>query len=492
MASQQREHTRQLAQLLAECKASHELARGNSAQLDQARELFGALRSSMDAERDALRTQALESMAKSSNGSSDVALARLEGHVATADDTRRIEEAIAALDKQLVRVAAAVARVQVSEPTTASQAMRPSTRPTSVSALGRSYQVLGATAGPAYPPTTIPTVDRTADPVAPQPRPPQPTTPPPLPPSSPPTKVRVTFRFPPDERLGSAAHLYWLSHANSTEHLYSELRAGMQVDETTFVGECWRVRDASSGNHLLTRYCATNELKQVVDIAPADDVIVEFHLPKAATDASSLQVAPSAEAVFVFGEIDEAAPPTDPRPDGALPRLLRPPSLSSAPSRNLPRRVRYGVLGGGGHLSVRAKPGSRFVFVESRSGRELGAITASGEARQFVTVGGEALGRVSLEFISPREAAGALSIFRRVKGDEEHLVHARLAPSHTVRLTGITGDEWIVRTRDSDRAILSLVATSAPLQRVFVEAARCLGEACWHGWKEAPSHAAAW
>ena len=63
------------------------------------------------------------------------------------------------------------------------------------------------------------------------------------------------------------------------------------------------MRDATSGNHLLSRYCATDAPQQTVEITPAKSVIVEFYLPPQ-TSAASLLLHPwsasSAEAVEVW------------------------------------------------------------------------------------------------------------------------------------------------------------------------------------------------
>ena len=71
--------------------------------------------------------------------------------------------------------------------------------------------------------------------------------------------VHVVFRFDEDRRLGKEVQLFWL-YENNTEQLYTTIPAGLQADETTFPGQCWRaVRVA-----LIKPRAATAQLPRVV------------------------------------------------------------------------------------------------------------------------------------------------------------------------------------------------------------------------------------
>ena len=186
--------------------------------------------------------------------------------------------------------------------------------------------------------------------------------------------VHVVFRFDEDRRLGKEVQLFWL-YENNTEQLYTTIPAGLQADETTFPGQCWRAvrvalikpraataqlprvvgttqppnhlavacprrvltlrglpsppftwqRDPRSGNHLLS-YCATSEPLQTVHIAPSTNVKLDFHFPPTAKLAQRVRV-------LALG-------------DG-----------SSTPSL-------VGELAQGGRVSTRAVAGAKFKVVE--------------------------------------------------------------------------------------------------------------------------------
>lgn len=72
--------------------------------------------------------------------------------------------------------------------------------------------------------------------------------------------VKVVFIFEPTAHgshpPADAVELFWVDK-RGTQHKYSEIPHGMRVVETTRPGECWRARDATSGEVVLERYCAT-------------------------------------------------------------------------------------------------------------------------------------------------------------------------------------------------------------------------------------------
>jgi len=254
--------------------------------------------------------------------------------------------------------------------------------------------------------------------------------------------VKVIFRFP--KGLGARASVYWLAR-NSTEHLYSEVPAGKQVVETTRPGECWRVRDADNGNHLVSRYCATHETMQEVTIEGHAEVLLEFRYPAA--------------------DHPNPTPPLMASPTSAV-ELWELPSAVHGTVTTRPLRV--GTLPRGAHMSVRASAGSQFQVIESGTRRTLSTVRATAEAGpQFVTVGETRV--VDLEFVSPRTARESFSVFSRKLGDEEHLVRSRLQPGQAFRVASAVGEEWVVRESKTDAHVLTWTASVERTQRIHVE-----------------------
>jgi len=250
-------------------------------------------------------------------------------------------------------------------------------------------------------------------------------------PPSPPPFVRVFFAFGKDERLGTHADLYWLS-ANATEHLYTSIPAGMQAQETTLPGECWRARDHDSGN-LLCRYCASEDPVQHVQIRAVEHPVVDFYYPAGALTARHANVY----------------------------------ELHPTPE-NPTQRQYIGMLAQKEHLTAQAGVGARFVAFERGTNRRLlsSPYVVTAEAEQHVSLGS----RVSVEFVSPRSTntSRGFDVYR-VSGlrGEEHL-HAKLAPGAALRVETSAGEQWIVREPASDRRVLTVNATQLPFQRVFL------------------------
>jgi hypothetical protein len=48
--------------------------------------------------------------------------------------------------------------------------------------------------------------------------------------------------------MGKEVQLFWL-YENNTEQLYTTIPAGLQADETTFPGQCWRAVPRHRSNH---------------------------------------------------------------------------------------------------------------------------------------------------------------------------------------------------------------------------------------------------
>jgi len=283
-------------------------------------------------------------------------------------------------------------------------------------------------------------------PPAPAPAPvssPAPTHQPPVPPrhvapSAPPPLdngfVNVVIRYKPEGLPGNHAHVYWLGFGTDSEHLYADLPPGMEVHEKSRPGECWRVRDATTGNDLLPRYCASTAPDQTVEVTSQRDVTVDFHLPQtrgAATGRFSATV-PSIE---LFEDATAVAP-----------------TEHSTPSR-------VGTIVRGGHLSVQTHAGARFTAREAGTQRVIATFEASSEAKQYATIGhGE---QVTVEFAQARGATKALALFH-VHGDGEEHLHAKLDARETLRVTTEVGEKWVLREQRTDKSVLTLRASTQP------------------------------
>lgn len=243
--------------------------------------------------------------------------------------------------------------------------------------------------------------------------------------------VHVVFRFDEDRRMGKEVQLFWL-YENNTEQLYTTIPAGLQADETTFPGQCWRARDPRSGNHLLS-YCATSEPLQTVHIAPSTNVKLDFHFPPTAKLAERVRV-------LALG-------------DG-----------SSTPSL-------VGELAQGGRVSTRAVAGAKFKVVEVVKGldRPLLQMTASHEAEQHVDIGSS----VSLTVQLPATAFGPAELFWLWGGDDafarEHL-HGSVLPGQTLRIATMAGEQWIAKDKASGTVLLTTTTTDAAEQSVELSA----------------------
>jgi len=251
----------------------------------------------------------------------------------------------------------------------------------------------------------------------------------------------VTFAFARTPLLGGSAELFWLSD-NATERWYASLPAGLEVTERTYPGQCWRARDATTGNHLLS-YCATLAPSQTVAIAPAGAVRLDFHFSPTA------KLAPSATVV------EESA--------GRAPTTV-------------------GTLRQGGTLSVQASAGARYRVVEGGSGKTIARQTASHEAEQHVDIGSPVVLRFSVQpsrFHVGGEAGGRLSLYWSWAGEggfgAEHL-EATLAEGETRSIATMSGERWIVRDA-AGRQVRAVVAADAPAEQAVVLDARW---AVWH------------
>lgn len=262
-----------------------------------------------------------------------------------------------------------------------------------------------------------------------------PVNPVPPPPPAPTKVVEVQFLFDAAGLTSASASLYWLRR-NQSEHHYAEIAAGGRAWERTHAGECWRVRDSSTGNMLLSRWCATSEPRQLCRITAQEAVVLEFSFPK--------QPLLSSESITIV----ETTPVGGP----ALGRL------ASA------RELKVGTLSRGGFLTAPTRAGATFHVVDGRTNRLLQSVTATSEQLQYVTVGA---GSVSLEFVAERNASKALSIFRVRADGDEHWVRS-LAAGEAARVSALAGEAWVVREQLRDALVARVTATAEKSQRIYV------------------------
>ena len=256
--------------------------------------------------------------------------------------------------------------------------------------------------------------------------------------------VNILVQYQQGALPGHDAMLYWLGH-NETEHLYSTIPTKMQVNELSRPGECWRIRDAVTGNDLVERYCASSEEHQVLTITDAQQVALDFHLPPDRHTRGSVE---SVSAVEIF----EQLPPDEFEDESES-------ILKGTGER------RVGTIYRGSHMSVHTQAGTRFHAYEQHSRRLIAAVAASFEQKQYVTIGhGE---DVALEFASPRGSTQPLAIFH-VRDDGEQHLHANLDAGAALRVPTVAGEQWAVRERATDELVVALTASSEAFQRVDI------------------------
>ena len=185
--------------------------------------------------------------------------------------------------------------------------------------------------------------------------------------------VHVIFRFDEDRRLGKEVQLFWL-YDNNTEQLYTTIPAGLQVDETTFPGQCWRAvprRDQTTGRHCPAAACCGHHLAA----ACACCVLTLIPSPGSATLARATTCSRTARRAS--------------RSDGAYHVDRRAARLPLPPTVKLAQRVRVLALGDGsatpslvGELAQEGastrRGGAKFKVVKSSGPRPAAAADHGG------------------------------------------------------------------------------------------------------------------
>jgi len=282
-------------------------------------------------------------------------------------------------------------------------------------------------------------------------------------------EVEVVFHFPKNSansKLASTASLYWLA-ANFTEHWYTEIPQGKHTTRKTRPGACWRVRAASTGNHLLNRYCATNELHQDVTIAAQEEVVIDLYFSK--LTASSLPRSTHLTYVHIYSISKHANTLSELDDKMLLGELQQKINVTTnlLIGGLMVDATRIGGLGRGGEMHIPTICGTRFAVVEQHTNRIVKYFTASAEALQHINIGA---GAVELEFISPQTYIHSVGLFT-IWGDE-HL-QAVLKPGESRRIKSIEGERWIARefAKDAahyDQEVLTFDATSEQYQIIHL------------------------
>merc|ERR1711972_1308781 len=200
------------------------------------------------------------------------------------------------------------------------------------------------------------------------------------------------------------------------------------------VGECWRVRNLLTGNHLIPRYCATNEARQLVNVSQtADKVKLELHY---ASNELIHNANVSRRRVNII----------------TVPESADQPSAGDKSSVTVGETV-VGTIAQGGVLSIAARRGQIFKAVtvdhDGRAGHEVKRWFSSGEAEQLVHIGERA---IDIVIVSPSNAHGTRHIYR--------------VPIPYVLDWG--DERWIVReAAGRNRLVSTFVATTAKPHRFY-------------------------
>jgi len=240
--------------------------------------------------------------------------------------------------------------------------------------------------------------------------------------------VEVKFELESNSLTSHGATLYWL-RKNISEHAYAEIQPGGYQFERTYPGECWRVCDSFSGNQLMSQYCATTEPQQHVRITAKQHVLVEFAYPQQGSlTADSIEIIETHEAT------------------------------AGSPS------IRLGAITRGHFLTAPAIAGTTFDIRETGTGRLLQQFRASGEERQYITVGAKA---VKIEFVADRFASRPLHLLRVRPDGDEHLERA-LEPGEGARVLSSVGEEWVLREKWREAVVMRATATAEASQRILI------------------------
>eukprot|EP00964_Phaeocystis_antarctica_P052664 scaffold30850_cov73-Phaeocystis_antarctica.AAC.1 len=324
--------------------------------------------------------------------------------------------------------------------------------------------------------------------------------------------VHVVFRFDEDRRMGKEVQLFWL-YENNTEQLYTTIPAGLQADETTFPGQCWRAvprRRSNLGPPLPS--CRVPHL-----VTPRPHArLPPFHLAA----RPSLGQPPA----LVLRDERAAADGAHRAIDQRQARLPLPAHCQAGAARARPRAGRRELdseprgRARAGRSRLDARRGGR--QVQGRRGcqgprpaaaaDDGGAILtmavltmailccsrwpshplhicltpaahpllcthtplppqASHEAEQHVDIGSS----VALTVQLPATAFGPAELFWLWGGDDafarEHL-HGSVLPGQTLRIATMAGEQWIAKDKASGTVLLTTTTTDAAEQSVELSA----------------------
>ncbi|KAJ1639331.1 hypothetical protein T492DRAFT_1117930 [Pavlovales sp. CCMP2436] len=269
------------------------------------------------------------------------------------------------------------------------------------------------------------------------------------------SKVTLRFEFPYTELLGPLASLYWLSADGDFEIYYCDIANGWPtaLEQHTTVGERWRIRDAHSGNHLLS---ISAENSATVTIAPSHEVTLELHWPTARSGVVSASDSPEMP-LHLYRLPRAAAEIAD---SAALAQLLEQGTAAL-----------LGTIAPGGRLAViESRPGDRFVLLRSDGIYICTEITASHELHQHANIhcGTQAPVIVRMELsLDPGviQVGTNATLLRLSDLPAAWHMHSQLGPVSTVITQG--GERWMVR--DSDGHVLAdWLATSEPYQEYHI------------------------
>ncbi|KAJ1637626.1 hypothetical protein T492DRAFT_951127 [Pavlovales sp. CCMP2436] len=295
--------------------------------------------------------------------------------------------------------------------------------------------------------------------------------------------VTLTIFFPPSQLLGKVASLYWVSESGSLEQWYNDLAQGRSLLQKTVSGERWRLRDAKSGNHLLSVNVPAANI--TVQIEPASAVTLELHYADVRrTRLIAPSASPDGAALPVEGEVLTATT-TKPRIEDDTVGELRVFKAAAVSEDQFGAGRLIGIgdkqvgrLAPDGQLHVQLTPGDVLMTADA-TGRVCFETIATHELHQHVNVFCAPLGEelpattrkgthVRVEFVLDGIASGPAALFRLWEAPRAWHKHAEVSPREALAVLTEPGERWRVRDVASGRVLTDVIVSAQAFQRVVV------------------------
>jgi len=295
--------------------------------------------------------------------------------------------------------------------------------------------------------------------------------------------VTLTIFFPPSQLLGKVASLYWVSESGSLEQWYTDLAQGSSLLQKTVSGERWRLRDAKSGNHLLSVNVPAANI--TVQIEPASAVTLELHYADVRrTRLITPSASPDGAALPVEGEVLTATT-TKPRIEDDTVGELRVFKAAAVSEDQFGAGRLIGIgdkqvgrLAPDGQLHVQLTPGDVLMTADA-TGRVCFETIATHELHQHVNVFCAPLGQelpattrkgthVRVEFVLDALASGPAALLRLWEAPRAWHKHAEVSPREALAVLTEPGERWRVRDVATSRVLTDVIVSAQAYQRVVV------------------------